>query len=878
MSGKKKYDMILDNNRILGYFDLLYSKSRLMAMKLVKLSIAVLVFVCNTTLFSQTPDSYYLPDIEYDESIVSPQEYLSYQIGEWHITHDQLYHYMKAVCESSPNCQFAEYARTHENRPLINLIISSKENLENIEEIKKTRRALTEGNASTKTDVKDIPLVIYQGYSVHGNESSGANASTLVAYYLLAGKSKELSELLDNTIVIIDPSYNPDGLQRFSTWANMHKHHNLTSDPNGREFNEVWPGGRTNHYWFDLNRDWLFTIHPSSKGRIENFHIWHPDILTDHHEMGSNSTFFFQPGIPSRTNPNTPQINQDLTGEIGTYHASFLDSLGSLYYSKENFDDYYYGKGSTYPDINGCIGILFEQASSRGHLRDTDNGLLSFPFTIRNQVVTSLSTQRAGLKMREDILRYKKDFYSQSKHKQGSYVFDCEDHFKADYFISMLNRHEIEVYALGSDINLDGRSYNTETSYVVPKGQRQGGLVKTIFETVHTFRDSLFYDVSAWTLPLALDLNYAETPKAVSKGSRIEQVSFIRSEPVGAKGFAITIDWTQYNAPAVLYKLLAKDVKVRVTKEPTIISSDGRRKNLGRGSLVIPLSNQSLDRIQLVNLISTICHSLNVNFHPIDSGQSMLGISLGSPQQKTLEKPVVAMIVGEGVNPYEAGATWFQMDHRLGMPVTMIDKRELKRRSLEKYDILIMPDGRYDQEDLPVEKIREWMDDGGTMLAFRKALNFTNKMGWTTLEKKKEDTRSKAKVVYENMQQSSGAQVIGGAIFNTYVDLANPLFYGYESKELAVFKRGTQFYEVTSNAIATPMRYTENPVLSGYTSARNKKFAGGAAALSCARVGKGKVIAFVDNPNFRGYWLGGSKLFANALFFHDLIAYGALQD
>lgn len=823
---------------------------------------------------AQVPNDYYLPDIEYDAEVIDPQNFLKHQIGEWHITHDQLYHYMKSLCESSPNCIFEEIGRTHENRPLVNLIISSKENLNNLDEIKKQRRAITESSA--KVDLSELPMVIYQGYSIHGNESSGSNASTLVAYYLLAGKSAELSRLLESTIVIIDPSYNPDGLQRFSTWANSHKHCTLSSDPNGREFNEVWPGGRTNHYWFDLNRDWLFNIHPSSQARINSFHTWHPDILTDHHEMGSNSTFFFQPGIPSRTNPNTPQINQDLTEKIGTYHASFLDSLGSLYYSKENFDDYYYGKGSTYPDINGCIGILFEQASSRGHLRDTDNGLLSFPFTIRNQVVTSLSTQTAALQLREDILRYKQEFYKKAANRSGGYVFEARDHYKGSYFIEMLNRHQIEVYQLNADTKLNDYNYEASVSYVVPNKQRQGALVKTIFETVDKFRDSLFYDVSSWTLPLALNINYTEVKGNLNLGKQVKELSFQPSPIVDAKNFAVIIDWSEYNAPTILYQLLKNEIKVRVTKEPTTITSEGKQKKIERGTLVIPLANQSISREEVVNLVGKLCAEYQVHYKPVDTGRST-GKSLGSPQQKVIELPSIAMIAGEGVSAYETGSTWYQLDKRLRIPVTIIDKRELPERSLSKYNIIIMPNGSYNQEDLPVEKIRKWIDEGGTIIAFRRAISFTNKMGWTKLEKKKEDTRSKARVVYENLQQSSGAQVIGGAIFNTKIDLAHPLFFGYKNNTLPVFKRGTQFYEVTPNPIATPMKYTDQPVLSGYCSKRNRKFAAGGAALSCASLGKGKIIAIVDNPNFRGYWLGGSKLFANALFFNDLIANGALQ-
>ncbi len=831
-----------------------------------------------SALSAQVTMNYYLPDLNYDKDIPTPKAVIGHQIGEWHLSHDKLYNYLEKLCEASENCLLREYARTHEHRPLVQLVISSKENLKNLDEIKAKRRQLVEGKAAiNEAELKDLPIVIYQGYSVHGNESSGANASSLVAYYLLAGESAELDNLLDEAIILLDPCYNPDGLQRFSTWANMHKHQTLVTDPASREFNEVWPGGRTNHYWFDLNRDWLFNIHPSSKGRIESFQEWQPDILTDHHEMGSNSTFFFQPGIPSRTNPNTPQINQDLTEEISHFHAAALDSLGSLYYSKESFDDFYYGKGSTYPDINGSIGILFEQASARGHLRDTDNGLLSFPFTIRNQIATSLSTQRAAINLKEDILAYKANFFRTKENKQGAYVFSAEDRYIADYFIQMLNRHEVKVYEAKEDLKLDQQAFPQAATYIVPKDQRQSMLIKTLFETVHDFRDSLFYDVSTWTLPLALNLPYAESAKSLGLGDQVMQLEEKAAQVLSEDCYALAIDWEAYLAPAMLYQLLADDIKVKVVQDNARVKSTDREIDLKKGTLIIPINNQPIEKSALIDKITQLSDTYQVTSYTINSGRTVTGKSIGSPSQKALSLPKVAMIIGSGVNPYEAGATWYQLDQRYQIPVSMLDKQDLAKRHLNNYDIIIMPDGQYHKEEFPTDNVKKWIESGGCLLAFRKAINFCNNMGWIKVQKKAADQRSKAKVYFENMAQARGAEVIGGAIFNTEIDLAHPLFYGYNTTNLPVFKRGTQFYEPTENRIATPMKYTVDPVMSGYTSKRNAQFASEAAAITCHGLGAGRVIAMVDNPNFRGYWLGGSKLFANALFFNDLIPGAALE-
>ena len=275
------------------------------------------------------------------------------------------------------------------------------------------------------------------------------------------------------TIILFDPSYNPDGLQRFAYWANTNKNANLNPDPNDREYNEVWPGGRTNHYWFDLNRDWMPAQLPESRARLKTFHDWLPNILTDHHEMGSHSTFFFQPGVPERTNPLTPKLNQELTKKIGSYHAKALDKIGSLYYSEEGYDDFYYGKGSTYPDINGGIGILFEQASSRGHVQETENGLLTFPFTIRNQFTAALSTLDAAKNMRVEILDYQQNFYQNarnegSKEKDKAIVFgDEKDAAKTYHLAEILKRNHINFNDIKQDFTVNGKQYKKGYRWVL---------------------------------------------------------------------------------------------------------------------------------------------------------------------------------------------------------------------------------------------------------------------------------------------------------------------------------------------------------------------------------------------------------------------------
>ena len=329
--------------------------------------------------------SYYLPKgVKYDPAIPKPKDALGWGVGEWHVRHDQLVAYLKRVSAASDRMQIKVIGHTHEQRELLLLTVSSPANLARLEKIRKEHLKLSlPGSKPQPAD--EQPLVLYMGYNVHGDESSAGNSALLVAYHLAAAQGPEIDRLLANSVILLDPCLNPDGLNRFAQWANSHRGKNPVGDVNHREHHAVWPAGRGNHYWFDLNRDWLLLQHPESRARIKVFHEWRPNVHTDFHEMGGHSTYFFQPGVPERKNPLTPLENVRLTEVIAGYHAKALDAIGSLYYTEERFDDYYYGKGSTYPDIHGALGILFEQASSRGHLRESPHGEFNFAFTIRNQ-------------------------------------------------------------------------------------------------------------------------------------------------------------------------------------------------------------------------------------------------------------------------------------------------------------------------------------------------------------------------------------------------------------------------------------------------------------------------------------------------------------
>ena len=818
-------------------------------------------------LFGQsTADlSYYLPQGEtYNPNIPTPQSVIGHQVGEWHVTHDKLVQYMYALADASDRIKIEDRGRTFEGRPLLLLYITSPENHANLESIRQEHIAATE---SDNAALDGRPVVVYQGFSIHGNEPSGANAGLVAAYHLAASQSAAVKDLLDHAVILFDPSYNPDGLQRFAYWANVNKGIHLNPDPNDREYNEVWPRGRTNHYWFDLNRDWLPAQLPESRARIKTFQRWLPNVLTDHHEMGTNSTFFFQPGIPSRTHPLTPAMNQELTKQIGNYHAKALDKIGSLYYTEESYDDYYYGKGSTYPDINGSIGILFEQASSRGHIQESDNGILTFPFTIRNQFTTALSTLEAAKNMRSTLLEYQHDFFKNARSEarkaanQAIVFGDPKDKARSYHLAEILKRHNIEVHALNGDITTKGHTFKRDYSYLVPRNQKNTRLINAMFEKRTTFKDSLFYDISAWTFPMAFNVNYADV--FIDKGaSSVTEPKLSAGSVSGRSNYAYLMEWHEYYSPKFVNTLLEKGVRLKVGLKP--FSLDGRSYDYG--TILIPVQNQKHNPDDLFTMVNTAAADSHVAVYGVGTGLTK-GIDLGSNNFRTLEQPKVAMIVGDGISSYDAGEIWHLFDTRFGMTLTKLDTRNLNRIDLSRYNVIIVPNTSGLDEKLN-EKFKTWVTNGGTLIGFRNTLRWLKRIELLKFDTRRPELVAK-NIRYEDVRNYRGAQVVGGAIFEAHIDRSHPINFGFSTDKIALFRNTTLFLKADKNSYNNPIQYTDKPLLSGYISKPNLDSLANTVPLKIGNMGRGQVVGFTDNTNFRAFWYGTNKLLMNAIFFRE---------
>jgi hypothetical protein len=857
-------------------------------MRITNSILSVLFFFSTCLSLSAQDLSYYLPTgANYNPAIPKPKDVIYHEVGQWHVTHDRLVAYMRALAAAAPDRIKAEtMGFTYEGRPQLLLIITSPENHRNLEKIRLQHLQLSNPATAASTSIDEMPAVVWIGHSIHGNEPSGSNASLLTAYHLAAAQGASIENLLSNTIILFDPSFNPDGLQRFSTWANQHKSKNLVADPNSREFNEVWPGGRFNHYWFDLNRDWLPAVHVESQNRLRWFHLWKPNILTDHHEQGTNATFFFQPGVPSRVNPLTPGKNQELTAALAKFHARVLDSIGTFYFTKEGYDDFYYGKGSTYPDINGGVGILFEQASSRGHLQESANGLLSFPATIRNQFNTALSTLEGALVLRKDFLSFQRDFYKQvparaAAHPVKAYVVGAKkDQPRIREFATLLQRHHIKIYGLPADWS--DADFQKGYSFMVPLDQPQHTLIRTIFEKTADYKDSLFYDITSWTLPLAMGLQAKELtampasmsePIATSQLAELDGAS-LPNLSIGATTYALLVEWDNLFAPAALYQLQQRGVMVKVATQPFEIAVSGATRRFEYGTLLIPALQSGMSKTELQKLVNSLIEKYRIVVYPVATGFSGAGVDLGSSKFVTLEKPNVALLTGSGVNATDAGEIWHLLDQRMDITASHIEPVSVKRIDLGRYNTIVMVGGNY--SDLDKDKIKNWVQQGGTLVVLEEAINWAVQSGISTASFKRvrSATDSTQFRPYESRDEVAGAQQVRGAILGATYDPSHPLAFGYSQKEVSLFKANRIYMEKSKNPYQTPFVYGKQPMQSGWMSKENREAASGSAAVTVSSLGSGRVINIADNPNFRAYWLGGSKLFLNALFFGQVIDLG----
>ncbi len=847
-------------------------------------SLLTTFFILLITVSATAQSDYFFKDGErFNRNIPTPEEFLGYPIGSLHTRHDAIVAYMNKLAEVSERATIQVIGETYEHRKQVVLTITSAANQVNLEKIREDHvKAITPPiSDEISGDQKSIVLL---GYNVHGNEPSGSEAALLTAYYYVAGESAEIRKSLEDAVIMVDPNFNPDGRDRHSTWANSFKGDPMVSDPLDAEHNEMWPRGRTNHYWHDLNRDWLPLAHVESKNRIEFYHQWYPHVLTDFHEMGTNSTYFFEPTKPfGSENPVVPRSNYDnLNNLFAGYFKEGLDEIGSLYFTKEQYDNSYPGYGSTYPDIHGGLGLVFEQASSRGHLQDSRMGKVAFAFTIKNHLTSSIATVRAAVNERETLVNHQREFF-QSAVDEGKanevtgWVFgDEKDQGRNDEFLDLLKRHRIKTYALNDDISLDGKTFKKGAAFYVPNAQSQYRMVRSMFEKPTSFYDSIFYDASSWAAVLSYGIPHAEYKgKSDLEGLDLSdgfKTSAYASVPKTDYGYLI--EWDEYYAPKALYNLLEKGLYVNTAFKPFSIETNEGVKEFGYGTLMIPVARQEVNADLVHAYVEEAMEMTQMQAYSVETGFSATGVDLGSGSFRTVEMPKAVMLIGGSASSYEAGEIWYLLDSKIGMPITKVMSGSAGRIDWSKYNVLVLASGNYSGlGEGTINKIKQWVRDGGTVITLRNATSWAIRSKFVNEKFADRDQREvPERMDYVTARDFRGSDAIGGSMYMTDIDITHPLAFGYTQRELPVYRNHSIFMAPSSNPFSTVVKYKENPLLAGYINKTNLASLGGTASLLVNGIGRGSVIMFADNPNFRSMWYGTNRLFFNALFLGGLVS------
>ena len=932
--------------------------------RLVRRALAVsmaLALACPaaTTVAFDTPEvpdwhDYLPPDMDYHPEAPTPEELLGWRFGQWHLHHHELVRYFETLAAWSDRVTLVEYARSHGRRPLVLAVVTSPANHERLEDLRRGHvdqvlgaweqesqrlQAGAEAGATGDQDDPDAggdgadsgqetPLIVWMGYGVHGDEPSASQAAPLLAYHLAAARAEEVGGLLDDTVVLIDPCLNPDGMERFAAWTNFHRGRHPSPHRRDQEHVQAFPGGRTNYYWFDLNRDWLPAVHPESRGRLRLFHQWLPQVLTDYHEMGNvNRSYFFQPGIPDMVHPLTPELNQRLTLDIARHHAAALDELGTLYYTGETFDDFYIGKGSTYPDLNGSIGILFEQASSRGFHQDTEHGRLTFPTTIRHQVVTSLSTLRAADELRGELSSAQRQHHREAAQRaakepvKAHVVSAPDDRGRLTAFAELLDLHGIRHARLGEAVRADGQRFRPRSSLVIPADQPRHHLLTAMLETRTEFESNVFYDVSAWHLPSAFGLLHAELPTVPAMAD--EPVATPQGRVIGPReAVAYLVPWPPQGAPGALARLGRENVRSWVAQRPIVTAEVDGGESWPHGTIVVPVAVQEeIGTGALRRLMRELAAEHGLRIRAVSTGLGDGGIDLGSPSLAPVAAPEVLLVVGPGASSQAAGAVWHQFDQVWQAPLTMVEGSRINPALLRDFNTLILADAPF--RGLPSaarSAIESWVRQGGCLIAFGTSVSSLAEQEWVGVETRKaafdgpdddeeppptsgegaadddggddgqnhaEDRAGAAAEIevvphpadtpYDGAAERRALRNVRGVVVGAWLDATHPLAYGYSDHgpQLALLRQGTTFLERSDNSLRNPLVYTDDPLIAGAIAAPNLQALRGSTPVQVRPVDSGRVILMTDNPVFRGHWHGSARLLANAVFFGRLVSAGS---
>ncbi|UJH92373.1 M14 family metallopeptidase [Antarcticibacterium sp. 1MA-6-2] len=806
------------------------------------------------------------------QNIQSPEEFLGYKIGTRFTRHVDVVRYFEHVAQNSDLVQYHNYGRTYEFRPLTYAVISTEENLNNLEDIRKNhlRNTGVESGSYNKSSEKAI---VWLSYNVHGNESSSTEASMKTLYELVTSKK----DWLENLVVIMDPCVNPDGRDRYANWYNQVKAEPYTTSPMAIEHNEPWPGGRANHYLFDLNRDWAWATQIETKQRLEIYNQWLPHIHVDFHEQGINEPYYFAPAAEPFHEIITP-FQRDFQTEIGKNHARYFDEEGWLYFTKERFDLLYPSYGDTYPTYLGSIGMTYEQAGGGSAFLgiDTREGYeLSLVDRVEHHHTTGLSTVEIAAKNVEKLNTEFQKFYSNENQEYKSFVLSGNAD-KLAALKQLLDLHEIS-YSNAQPGKVRGFNYSnndnsgftaTEKSLVINTNQPKGKMVSVLFEPSAQLSDSLTYDITAWSLPHAYGLDAVASTKEVSAGIAAGAQSIKNTATPAGPGYITK--WNSMQDAKFLAALLKENIRVRFSE----VTFENNGKKFDRGSLIITKS----DNRTVENFDSKLVEIANEHQRQLTAATTSFATSgpdFGSPEIKPINSPRIGVLRGDDISSLSYGEIWHFFEQQLEYPATSIGTDYFGDVDLSKLDVLILPSGYYGRilnED-GLEKIKTWVRAGGKVIALGSSVGyFAGKDGMDLEEKKTEeekDTTSSGNLIpYNQRERESIKDLITGSIVQTSIDHTHPMAFGYGKSYFSLKLSNDSFGLLEDGYNVAYLQ--ENPeIVSGFAGSEARKNIINSMTYGVEPMGRGSLIYMVDNPLFRAFWENGKLFFVNAIFFVD---------
>ncbi len=818
----------------------------------------------------------------------SPEEFLGYKLGTHYTPHFKIAGYVYYVASQVPDMvKVEQYGATNEGRPLLLAYIASKENFPNLENIRKNNLRLANAAPDKMAPSEDAPAIVWLSYNVHGNEPSSSEAAMLTLYELLNPANAATKEWLKNTVVILDPCINPDGRDRYVNWQNQVQGKTPNANPVSREHMEPWPGGRTNHYNFDLNRDWAWQTQVETQQRLIKYNQWLPQVHVDFHEQGYNAPYYFAPAAEPFHEVITPWQREFQT-MIGRNNAKHFDANGWLYFTKERFDLFYPSYGDTYPTYTGAIGMTFEQGGhSRGGLavvkEDGDTltlyDRLIHHYTTGMSVVEITSTNAAKV-----VKEYRKYFNAAIQAPAGefkSYIIKSDGTDRITRLQALLKKNNIDWWYAntGSFTGLNYQNGKTELfktaagDMVINTNQVRSNLVKVLFERTSKLSDSATYDITAWSLPFAYGL------KAFGLKDYVQAVSKTNPQPEAVSvtvsfenTYAWVTRWNGLNSACFLSGLLTNGVKVRYAEQSFRVGNN----EFDKGALIITkAANYGLGK-DLEARVKNAAAKNGVEVVPVPSGFVDKGFDIGSDKVRFIRAPKVAMLAGKEVSSNGMGEIWHFFDQQLNYPVTLINTDDLGRMEPGDFNVLIIPDGYYTlfSQKEKNEQLKEWVRKGGKIIALENAVAQMSNTDWGfKLKGSGDDKKDKEEIKkddysllkkYDEREKEYISGSMPGSIFKVELDYSHPLAFGYTDSYYTL-KQDENIYEFMKDGWNVGVIKKDNYV-SGFTGNKLRDKLKDGVLFGAIDMGRGTVVFLADNPMFRSFWENGKLLFCNAVF------------